>query len=95
MSSSRTRFEDLSRGPLQTLNRVPRALVVIGLAAMLLAGLLAPAWIGTILLLILGAFLAWLVALSWPLLAPGSRVMRVITVGLVFGAAYLRATGRA
>ena len=42
----RKQFEDLSRGPLQALNRVPRPLVVIGLAAFLVAGLLLPGAIG-------------------------------------------------
>ena len=93
-TGARARFEDLSRGPLQALNRVPRALIVIGLAALLVAGLLAPALIGSVLLFILGLFLLWLVALSWPVLPPGSRFMRVITVALVLGAAVLRATGR-
>jgi hypothetical protein len=91
---ARARFEDLSRGPLQTLNRVPRALVVIGMAALLVAGLLLPAALGSILLAILGLFLLWLVALSWPVLPGASRIMRVVTVGLVLGAAALRASGR-
>jgi Family of unknown function (DUF6703) len=93
-TGARARFEDLSRGPLQTLNRVPRALIVIGLAALLVAGLLTPPLIGSVLLFILGLFLLWLVALSWPVLPAGSRLMRVITVALVLGAAVLRATGR-
>lgn len=92
---SRDRFEDLSRGPLQALNRVPRALVVIGIAALLVGGLLAPPPIGVVLLVLLGLFLAWLVALSWPVLTPGSKILRVVTVLLVLGAAYLRAVGRA
>lgn len=93
-SGARAKFEDLSRGPLRALNRVPRALIVIGLAAFLVAGLLAPPAIGSTLLLVLGLFLLWLVALSWPVLPMGSRFMRLITVGLVFGAAALRASGR-
>ncbi|MFN8182847.1 MAG: DUF6703 family protein [Candidatus Nanopelagicales bacterium] len=93
-SGARDRFEDLSRGPLQALNRVPRALIVIGMAALLVAGLLLPAAIGSVLLVVLGLFLLWLVALSWPVLPTGSRMMRVVTVGLVFGAAALRAAGR-
>jgi hypothetical protein len=93
-SPARLRFEDLSRGPLQTLNRVPKALVVIGMAATLLGGLLAPAVVGVPLLVVLALFLGWLVALSWPILAPGPRLMRVVTVGLVLFAAWMRASGR-
>ncbi|HNE89919.1 MAG: DUF6703 family protein [Candidatus Nanopelagicales bacterium] len=90
----RKQFEDLSRGPLQALNRVPRPLVVIGLAAFLVAGLLLPGAIGSVFLVILGLFLLWLIALSWPVLPTGSKVMRLIVVLLVFGAAAMRATGR-
>jgi uncharacterized membrane protein len=90
----RKQFEDLSRGPLQALNRVPRPLVVIGLAAFLVAGLLLPGAIGSVFLVILGLFLLWLIALSWPVLPTGSKVMRVIVVVLAFGAAAMRATGR-
>ncbi|TXH42058.1 MAG: hypothetical protein E6Q90_10370 [Actinobacteria bacterium] len=90
----RKQFEDLSRGPLQALNRVPRPLVVIGLAAFLVAGLLLPGAIGSVFLVILGLFLLWLIALSWPVLPTGSKVMRLIVVVLVFGAAAMRATGR-
>jgi uncharacterized membrane protein len=90
----RKQFEDLSRGPLQALNRVPRPLVVIGMAAFLVAGLLLPGGIGSVFLVILGLFLLWLIALSWPVLPTASKVMRLIVVALVFGAAVMRATGR-
>jgi hypothetical protein len=93
-SEARLRFEDMSRGPLRTLNRIPKALIVVGLAAFLVGGLLLPSAIGAILLIVLGLFLAWLIALSWPILPPAARAMRVITVALVFGAAWLRLTGR-
>ncbi len=76
------------------MNKVPRPLIVIGLAAFLVGGLLAPPVIGAVLLVVLGLFLGWLVALSWPILPTASRAMRLITVGLVFGAAWLRSTGR-
>ncbi|HRY10333.1 MAG: hypothetical protein H6526_00590 [Actinobacteria bacterium] len=90
----RKQFEDISRGPLQALNRVPRPLVVIGLAAFLVAGLLLPGAIGSAFLVVLGLFLLWLLALSWPILPTGSRFMRLAVVLLVFGAAAIRATGR-
>jgi len=90
----RKQFEDISRGPLQALNRVPRPLVVIGLAAFLVAGLLLPGAIGSAFLVVLGLFLLWLLALSWLILPTGSRFMRLAVVLLVFGAAAIRATGR-
>lgn len=94
MSTNRERFEDASRGPLYALNRVPKPLLLIFMAAFLIGGLLLPSAIGAVMLVILGLFLLWLLALSWPAIPGVSRVLRVITVGLVFGAAYLRATGR-
>lgn len=94
MSTSRDRFEDVSRGPLYALNRVPRPLIVILMAAFLVGGLLLPPALGAVMLAVLGLFLLWLLILSWPAIAPGSRLLRVITVGLVFGAAVMRATGR-
>ena len=93
-SDARQKFEDLSRGPLNAMNRMPRAVVIIGIAALLVAGMLTPPMIGFVLLLILALFLAWLLALSWPGLDGGSRAMRVVTVALVLGAAFLRMTGR-
>ena len=94
MSTSRERFEDVSRGPLQALNRVPRPLIVILMAAFLVGGLMLPSTLGAVMLVLLGLFLSWLLALSWPVIPPGSRLLRVVTVGLVFGAAAMRATGR-
>lgn len=94
MSDSRSRFEDASRGPLVALTRVPKPLIVIGMAAFLVAGLMLPSPWGPICLVILGLFLGWLLALSWPVIPGASRVLRLLTVGLVFGAAYLRASGR-
>lgn len=94
MSDTRSRFEDVSRGPLVALHRVPKPLIVIGLAAFLVGGLLLPTPWGPISLVILGVFLGWLLALSWPVIPGASRVLRLITVALLFGAAYMRATGR-
>jgi hypothetical protein len=36
----------------------------------------------------------WLVTLSWPLLTPPARLIRVLVVALLLGATFLRATGR-
>lgn len=94
MSDSRSRFEDVSRGPLVALSRVPKALIIIGLAALLVGGLMLPVPWGPICLVLIGLFLGWLLALSWPAIPGSSRLLRLLTVILVFGAAYMRATGR-
>lgn len=93
-SDGRRKFEELSRGPLNVMNRLPRAVVIIGIAALLVAGLLVPPPFGGLLLFILAGFLGWLLALSWPALDTGSRAMRLVTVALVLGAGFLRLSGR-
>ena len=42
------------------------------------------AWLGGILLFLVWLFVAWLTALSWPALTPGSRVFRVLVVAALF-----------
>lgn len=59
----------------------------------MLLGLMVPsAWAGAF-LLILSAFLAWLLALSWPMLRPGARWLRVAVVAVVAIAAIWRFAG--
>jgi len=84
--------------PLLTrLHRMPRWLIVIMPAALLLGGLLLRdqwAWLGGLMLLGVWAFLTWLTALSWPVLTPGSRFFRGLVV-LAFGAiVVMKFTGR-
>ena len=79
------------------LQRVPRWLLVVLPALLLFAGLVMPAplaWLGGILLLLVAAFLGWLLLLSWPALTQGSRTVRVITVAAVVGIAVLKFLGR-
>ena len=60
------------------------------LAILLILGLALPSrWAGLILLLP-GAFLAWLAALSWPATSTAGRGLRLLAVALVFGAALAR-----
>ena len=94
-SDTRRALERWSAPVILTLNRLPRLLVPILLAVVLVAGLLVPNGIvGGLLLLVVGAFLAWLVALSWPVIAGAARLIRVVTVVAVVGIAVLRLTGR-
>src|SRR5690606_6176458 len=59
------------------IHRVPRLLLVATLLALLIAGILAPRWIGTACLVIVLAFLAWLTYLAWPEGDRGRRVLRM------------------
>jgi len=92
VTSFRRRVE-LKAGPLVVLlHRLPRAVPFLLVAALLLAGLGLKGVAGAVLLLVLAALLGLLVALSWPVLQPSARLLRVATVALVVAAAlnYLR-----
>jgi hypothetical protein len=76
---------------------VPRGLVVVLIASSLLLGLVLSdglAWLGSIFLLFVALFLAWLLALSWPALTVGRRFIRLLAVVGILGIAFLKLTGR-
>ena len=95
--SRRGALERISYPILVTMHRVPRWLVVILMATCLFLGLIQSgglSWLGGILLLLVAAFLGWLVALSWPVIYPGSRILRVLVVAAIVGIAILKFLGR-
>ena len=95
-SPRRAAFERKSFPVLARVTNAPRWLLIVGLGSSLLLGLIlsdAWAWLGAVFLLIVGAFLGWLLALSWPLLSPGRRFMRVLVVGALGGLAILKVGG--
>ena len=69
-----------SERALAVLSRQPKILVAVVAVALLIAGLRAPAAIGIPCLLVLAAALAWLAQLSWPVLPPPARAVRVLVV---------------
>lgn len=76
---------------------VPRWLLVILIASCLLLGLSLTgplAILGSLFLLIVATFLGWLLMLSWPVLTPGRRIVRLVVVLAVAGLAVLKALGR-
>lgn len=96
-SSTRAGLERRSYPAIMALTRVPKWLVVVLMAVCLFLGLIQSgglAWLGAILLGIVAVFLGWLLALSWPVLGPGSRLVRLVTVIAVIGIAVLKAMGR-
>ena len=95
-SPRRAAFERKSYPILAVVTSAPRWLLVVGLGSSLLLGLILSdtfAWLGAIFLLIVGAFLGWLLALSWPLLSSGRMFMRILVVGSLFGLAILKFGG--
>jgi len=78
-------LEQLSIRPLHFVRRLPKLVIPIAMGALLFAGLLiTEPWAG-LLLLVLAGFLAWLLALSWP----------VLVVAAIVVAAFWRFTGSA
>lgn len=64
------------------------------LGGVLVAGLALPfRWAG-LLLIVLGLFLSWLIALSWPRISVLARLVRIIVTLSIFGFSVLRLTGR-
>ena len=95
--SPRGALERFSYPILVAMQRVPRWLVVILMATCLFLGLIQSgslAWLGGILLLVVAAFLGWLVILSWPVISPASRILRVVVVAAIVGIAVLKFLGR-
>ncbi|MEY2634481.1 MAG: hypothetical protein RIS75_421 [Actinomycetota bacterium] len=89
-----SKLHQLSAPILLFIHGLPRIVFPLFTAALLLAGLFAPAVLGGILLLILALILWWLVALSWRLLTPTAKAMRTILLFVVVAYAIGRFTGR-
>ena len=96
-SPARVKFENFSYPLVERLNRLPKFVIIVTPGVLLFLGLVltgAVAWIGGVLMLVVAAMLAWLTALSWPVIPVRSRVIRVIVVAVVIGFAGLKFTGR-
>lgn len=66
---------------------------MLAMVALLFGGLIVPSPIAGLLLLVLGAFLGWLLALSWPALTPGARFLRLAVCLVIVFAAFWRFAG--
>lgn len=90
----RAEIERRSATPLVFLHKLPRAVLAILLAALLVAGLAASGWVAAIPLLLMAAFLGWFAYLSWPALDPMGRVMRVLILVVLLMLTGARASGQ-
>lgn len=93
----RASLERASYPILLQLRAIPRWIMVVLPGVLLFAGLVMPAslaWLGGLLLALVGVFLGWLLLLSWPVLGQSSRLLRLIVIVAVFGIAFLKAMGR-
>ena len=92
-SAARRRLEIFSAPALVRMNILPKWFVPLILAAFLIGGLVIPSRLSGLLLLVVAAFLGWLLAVSWPLVNPRGRLLRVAVVALVVAVAIFRFTG--
>ncbi len=96
-TGARASLERASYPLLLRLRQIPRWLMVVLPGVLLFAGLVMPAslaWLGGLLLALVGVFLGWLLLLSWPVLGASSKLLRLIVIVAVFGIAFLKAMGR-
>lgn len=75
------------------LRSLPRWLPPTVLGLVLLAGLALPGLAGAVALLLVAAFLEWLLTLSWPVLSPAGKAIRVLALLLLLFAAVAKARG--
>jgi hypothetical protein len=89
----RKRVEVLSAPTLIRLHSLPRAVMPVLILLFMFVGLMKDNAIGGIALLIVTAFVGWLLYLSWPLLEGRARIIRALAVSLVFAAALSKFVG--
>jgi uncharacterized membrane protein len=89
-----TRLERWSVPGALLLSRIPKPLLLILIAGLLITALIVEGVVGGLLLLLLGAFFAWLLMLAWPALTGTGRLVRLLVVALIaFFAGDMIATG--
>ena len=93
-SPARTWLVRHSAGPLVVLHRMPVWIAPTVFAVVLLAGLALPFAAAGLLLLVIAAYLSWLLALSWPITSWGGRALRLLAIVLLVAMTVMRLTGR-
>lgn len=86
----RRAVERRSAAPLTYIHGLPRVLPFLVMLTVFAAGLFISGPVGTLLLTVVAVALGWLLYLSWPVVTPGSRLLRLLVVGLIAGAAVSR-----
>lgn len=96
-SGELTPLQRISLPLLTRLSRMPKWLLVVGLAVLLVLGMVQTgslAWLGALILGLLTLFFLWLLVLSWPAIPPSGRMLRAIVVVALAGVTMLKAMGR-
>lgn len=87
---ARQAFERRSAPLLVYITALPRWVPLVATLALVAVGLLVHGVVGFLALLVLAAFLGWLVVLSWPTLTAGPRVLRLVAVAILLAGAVLQ-----
>ncbi|WP_375426026.1 DUF6703 family protein [uncultured Friedmanniella sp.] len=80
---SRAEVERASRPLLVRLHRLPRPTVPLLTVVLIAVGVLGPVAVGVTALVVVAAFVGWIAYLSWPVVGPGGRTLRLFMVVLV------------
>lgn len=72
---------------LARLSRLNPTVVFLATLVLVLVGLFAPGPVGGGLLLVLAAVLVWLMVVTWPVQAMGTRVLRLVMLTLLLAVA--------
>jgi O-antigen ligase len=91
-SRARQTVEQRSAVPLLFLRQLPRWVLPVVLAVLLITGLTVHGIGAALALAAVALVLGWLAALSWPRLSPRGRLGRAAVVALVLVAAVIQAT---
>ena len=86
-------FRDRSRGLLVRLAQLPPVAIPAAVLLLMLVGLSAPLVVAVPALLLVTAFVSWLLYLSWPILPTRGRLLRILMVALVAASIVARVTG--
>jgi hypothetical protein len=89
----RARGGPRSYAVLKRLHAMPRWTIPLSTVVLVFVGLFAGRVLGGLCLLAVAAFLGWLAYLAWPQLSRGARLLRMLVLGLVVGAAVARLSG--
>ena len=89
-SAARKALERASTPLLLRLHRLPPWLVPLIMLALALTGLFVHGPVGFAALAVVAIFVGWLALLSWPVLTPAARALRLLAVGVVAAAAVVQ-----
>ncbi|WP_163507570.1 DUF6703 family protein [Fodinicola acaciae] len=81
----RAAMQERTAGVALRLSRVPRLLLILIFAALVILGLAGPGLVGAIPLLLIAAFVGWLLLLGWDQRAPVERLIRLAVLLVIVG----------